>query len=215
MLFMKKFDRINKWVLGAGIALLSAGLSFGQATKVDLDKPEISQIPSPDLAGGIAKKKFKPKDWLEVELKLKIEVPRQLKETMKYIDEVKVKWYIAVKNPEKGGAKYNLLEREVVHTNVPVDEVTYLSIYISPNTLKRLSGGQGVSPRLLEDVGGVITVNGIEPVKQSGYFSMKNKGRWWESAAFARSDKYPVLNKNETPFKNLWYDRYAEIRVEK
>ena len=29
-----------------------------------------------------------------------------------------------------------------------------------------------------------------------------------------RTNKYPLLDKNETPFKFLWWDRYLEIESE-
>jgi hypothetical protein len=40
-----------------------------------------------------------------------------------------------------------------------------------------------------------------------------DKKPFWTLASdnLSRTDKVPLLNKNETPFKFLWYDRYAEI----
>jgi len=37
----------------------------------------------------------------------------------------------------------------------------------------------------------------------------KSKGRWWDKLTPYK--KIPLLNKNETPFKFFWWDRYAEI----
>jgi hypothetical protein len=41
----------------------------------------------------------------------------------------------------------------------------------------------------------------------------KGKEGWWTNSKLSdQSTKYPLLNKDETPFSNLWYDRYPEIQ---
>ena len=38
------------------------------------------------------------------------------------------------------------------------------------------------------------------------------KEGWWNAGSLSdQSSKFPLLNKHETPFKMLWWDRYAEI----
>ena len=43
----------------------------------------------------------------------------------------------------------------------------------------------------------------------------KDKPGWWVSGKLSRYDKIPLRNKNETPFKFLWWDRYLEIESER
>lgn len=180
---------------------------MAQRYKVSVDKPDFDDLPSPDVGGNTGKKNFKPKDWLEAEVKFKIESSDK---KTKFVDRVTVKWYVAVKNPE--GRGHILLEKEVNHVNVPVDEEIYASIYLSPTAVKRISGGDRAGKSILSHVGGEILINGSKPVgKDAGLFTSKGKVNWWTSGSLSRSNKIPLLNKNETPFKLLWWDRYAQI----
>jgi hypothetical protein len=183
--------------------------------KVEVEKPEVVTLQSPQLGQQSAKnKKFTGKDWMEIEVKFKVEVPPKEKKTLKLLDKVTVKCYVAAKNPD-GGKGFVLLEREVTHVNVPVDEEIYASIYLSPNSVKRMTGGDRVNERDIKEIGGEIRVNGQEAFKNSGFFSKDTQGKWWTSGQLSRYDKIPLLNKNETPFKILWYDRYAEIEPDR
>jgi len=181
--------------------------------KVEAEKPEIVKVLSPDLGGLSAKKVFRPKDWMEIEVKFKVEVPPADKKKIKFLDKVTVKWYIAVKNPE--GKGFILLEKEVNHVNVPVGQDIYASVYLSPNSVMRLTGGDRINKADIKEAGGEILVNGQQPVKNSGFFSKDTQGKWWSSGKLSRYDKIPLLNKDETPFKILWYSRYAEIEAKR
>ena len=188
--------------------------SFAMAQyKIEVEKPEIVEITSPSLGGDIAKKSFKPKDWMELELKFKIEAKDRDK---LFADKVVVKWYVAAKNPDKNSKGYVMLEKEVTHVNVPIGEDVYVSVYLSPNSIKRLTGGDRVSKSDIKDAGGEILIDGQQPVgTKKGYFTMNEKAGWWTSGSLSRYDKIPLLNKDETPFKIMWYDRYAEIEEER
>ena len=120
-----------------------------------------------------------------------------------------MKWYVAAKNPD--GKGYVLLEKEINHVNVPVGEDIFSSVYLSPTAVKRISGSDRAGKSILSHVGGEILINGSQPEKKSGYFTSKDKPGWWVSGKLSRYDKIPLRNKNETPFKFLWWDRYAEI----
>ena len=180
---------------------------MAQAYKVEVSKPEFDDLPSPEVGGNTGKKNFKPKDWLEAEVKFKIEASSK---KIKFVDRVTVKWFVAVENPD--GKGYLLLEKEVNHVNVPVGEDVSASVYLSPTAVKRISGGERAGKSILSHVGGEILVNGAQPHNKDGrYFTSKGKPGWWTSGQLSRYDKIPLRNKNETPFKFLWWDRYAEI----
>lgn len=182
--------------------------------KVNIDKPEVEDIQSPDNAGSIGgNKSFSPKDWMEIEVKFRIEAKDKDK---KFADKVTIKWYVAAKNPEKNGRGFILLEKEITHINVPVGEDVYASIYLSPNSVQRLTGSDKISKSDIKNVGGTFVIDGLTPVDQKkGFFSLDGTKVWWNSGELARYDKIPLLNKAETPFKFLWWDRYAEIEAEK
>lgn len=196
--------------LAFGVAALASPLAAQQG-KVAVDKPDFDDLQSPEVGGNTGKKNFKPKDWLEVEVKFKVEMPSSY--TEKFVDAVTVKWYVAAKNPS--GKGFILIEKEVNHVNVPVGEDVYASVYLSPISIQRLSGSESASKSVIDRIGGEIFVNGSPAVKNSGKFSSKGKPDWWASGSLSRSEKIPLLNKNETPFKFLWWDRYAEIKAER
>ncbi len=193
----------------SGLFLMQS-IAVAQDFKLDIDKVQIEKIQSPDMGGNIGNKSFKPKDWMEIEMKIKVIVPPKLKDKVKFVDKVTVKWYISAKHPD-GGKQDALLEKEVTHVNVPVNEDVFVSVYLSPTAVKRLTGSDSVSKGDIENVGGEIRVNGQEAYKKSGFFTLKSKPLWWNQSGLSRYDKIPLRNKNETPFKFLWWDRYAEI----
>ena len=196
-------------IASAFIVALSIGSASGQAAKVVGDKPSFDDIPSPEF-GGVKNKAFRPKDWLEIEAKLKISLsPEPLTKTC---DKITVKWYIAVKNPEKPGT-FLLLTKDVDHVNVPLSDDIYCSVYLSPSSIKRLTGFDRAGKSSVEYVGYEVLINGEKITQETS----KGKVGWWSMASdkISRSDKVPLLNKTETPFSPMWWDRYAEVSVER
>ena len=187
------------------IAGLSIGSAFGQAAKVTGDQPSFDDLQSPEFSGG-KQKGFKPKDWLEIEVKIKVQLAPEPKS--KTCDKLLVKWYVAVKNPEKAGTML-LLTKDVEHVNIPLDEDVYCSIYLSPASIKRLTGTDKGGKKAVEYVGYEVLVNGEKVASETS----KGKPGWWNAASnkISRSEAVPLLNKSETPFSNMWWDRYAEV----
>ncbi|MES2923742.1 MAG: Amuc_1102 family pilus-like protein [Verrucomicrobiota bacterium] len=193
----------------AAIAVLSMGSAFGQASKVLGEKPTFDDLPSPQFSGG-KDKAFKPKDWLEIEAKLKISLSPE--PPSKTCEKITVKWYIAVKNPDKAGTML-LLTKTIDHVNAPLEEDIYCSVYLSPGSIKRLTGSDKGGKTAVEYVGYEVLVNGEKKVEETN----KGKPGWWNAASekISRSESVPLLNKSETPFSTMWWDRYAEIGVER
>mgnify|MGYP001479670561 CR=1 FL=1 len=99
--------------------------------------------------------------------------------------------------------------------NVPVGEDVYSSVYLSPAAILRITGSDRAKGSV-SHIGGEVLVNGtsIQSNKER-FFTSKDKIGWWTSGKLSRYDRIPLLNKNETPFKFLWWDRYAEIKPER
>jgi len=192
----------------AVITALSMGSALGQAAKVVSSKPEFEEMASPIL-GGTKNKVFKPKNWLEIEAKLRISLSPE--PASKTCDKITVKWYVAVKNPDKLGTML-LLTRDVEHVNIPLDEDIFCSIYLSPSSIKRLIGSNVGGKGAVEYVGYEVLING-EKVAQETH---KGTVGWWNAASgkISRTDSVPLLNKMETPFSHMWWDRYAEVSAE-
>jgi hypothetical protein len=187
------------------ITSVSSGVAHAQAAKVTADKATFDDLTSPEFAGG-KQKSFKPKDWLEIETKIKTSMAPEPKS--KTCDRLTVKWYVAVKNPEKPNTML-LLTRDVEHVNIPLEEDVYVSVYLSPASLKRLTGSDRGGKSAVEAVGYEILINGVKVAEDTTKF----KTGWWNAASdkISRSDAVPLLNKTETPFANSWWDRYAEV----
>mgnify|MGYP000157908483 CR=1 FL=1 len=193
----------------AFIAAASMGSAFGQAAKVIGEKPAFDDLPSPEFSGG-KQKSFKPGDWLELEAKLKISLSPE--PPSKTCDKVTIKWYVAVKNPDKPGT-FLLLTKDVDHVNVPLEQEVYGSVYLSPASIKRLTGSDKGGKGAVEFVGYEVLVNGEKKVEETN----KGKPGWWNTASdkISRTDTVPLLTKPETPFSNMWWDRYAEVSSER
>ncbi len=198
--------------LMAVTAMATISPALAQAGKVAASDPKFDTIESPMVGGNTGRKNWKPKEWLEAEVKFKVEMPKSYKQH--FVDEVTVRWFVAVDNPK--GKGYVLLEKEVTHVNVPVGEEVYSSVYLSPSAIKRITGKDRASKGAISHIGGEISVNGTSVDGDKGrYFTSKGKIGWWTSGKLSRYDAIPLLNKNETPFAFLWWDRYAEIRNER
>lgn len=189
----------------AFIVSFCIGSAFGQAAKVTADKPQFDDLQSPEFSGG-KQKGFKPKDWLEIETKVKVQLSPEPKD--KTCDRLTVKWYVAVKNPEKAGTML-LLTKEIEHVNIPLNEDVYCSVYLSPASIKRLTGAERAGKSCVEVVGFEILINGSKVAEETTKF----KAGWWNAASdkISRSDAVPLLTKASTPFSNMWWDRYAEV----
>ncbi|MFD2160433.1 Amuc_1102 family pilus-like protein [Rubritalea tangerina] len=193
-------------------ALSMAAPLYGQAGNAEASDPKFDTLQSPVVGGNTERKSWKPKDWLEAEVKFKVEMPKTYRQS--FVDSVTVKWYVAVK-PE-GSRDVYILEKEVEHVNVPVGEDVYSSVYLSPSAIKRISGSDRASKGVIEAIGGEVIVNGTtRESNKKRYFAYGEKVGWWTKTKASRLDRVPLLNKNETPFKFLWWDRYAEIKPER
>ena len=127
-----------------------------------------------------------------------------------FIDQVTVKWYVAFKNPD--GKGFIKLSKTINHINVPIEEEIFSSVYMSPSMLKRVTGKDKAGKGDVEAVGIEVLVNG----EKVGLAAQKKPEKWWEAGSLSdQSDKFPLLNKDETPFAMFWWDRYAEIQKER
>lgn len=194
-------------VLTAAAVFLSACAGFG-ATKVDIvDKPKHNDILSPDFTG-VVSKNFRPKNWLEVEAKIKVQMKPEPKS--KTCDRLTVKWYVAVDNPDKP-TFYLKLTKDVEYVNVPLGDDVFVSIYLSPASIKRLTGLDRSGKSAVKFIGMEVLVDG-KPMADA---TDRGAEKWWTqpSDKISESTTVPLLNKDETPFAHIWWDRYAEIKA--
>lgn len=204
------FQKFSAAAVATTAILAFSGVASAQAVKVDVEKPSFDDLQSPSEFGGTKSKSFKPKDWLEVEAKMKVQMSPE--PPSKTLERLTVKWFVAVKNPERSGT-FLLLSKQVDYVNVPLNEDVYSSVYLSPASIKRLTGQDKAGKNAVELVGFEVLVNGEKKASQTN----KSQEGWWNTSSdkISRSETVPLLNKNETPFKVMWWDRYAEIAEER
>lgn len=193
----------------ATIAVFSMPHAVAQAYKVQVKAPEFEDYPSPEFGGGKSKP-FKPKDWLEIEASINVQMaPEPASQTA---DRILVKWYVAVENPDKKGT-YLLLTKDITHVNVPLNEDVFSSVYLSPASVRRITGSDRAGKRSVYMVGFEVLINGEKVAQESS----KGQPGWWNTASdkISRSETVPLLDKSESAFAHMWWDRYAEILKEK
>ncbi len=194
--------------LTAAVVFLTPNAASG-AVKVEVtEKPKSDDILSPEFSG-VKGKPSKPKDWLEVEAKIKIEMLPEPKN--KTCDRLTVKWYVAVDNPDKVGT-FLKLTKEVEYVNLPLKEDVYCSVYLSPASIRRLTGAERSGKRAVKYIGFEVVIDGKVVVDAT---DKPGKDKWWAAASekIADSTAVPLLNKLETPFAAIWWDRYPEIKA--
>jgi hypothetical protein len=129
--------------------------------------------------------------WLEVEV--------EFTSTPEFTDELTFKYYILVNG--------KLLTGEVTHTNVAAGRDNRSVMYVSPKTLARVMGKTPVTPNVVQNIAVQIVQQGA--VKSE--LSLSNAAPNWFSTVPQVAGL--VLNKNETPFAPLYWDRYEQIKA--
>jgi hypothetical protein len=192
----------------ACIAAVSTPLAEAQSYKVEAKAPEFDDIPSPEF-GGAKSKDFKPKEWLEIEASIKVLMSPA--PPSKTAEKVLVKWFVAVENPDKQGT-YLLLKKEITYVNVPLEEDVFSSVYLSPASVQRLTGSDRAGKSMVYLVGYEVLINGEKVAQETS----KGKVGWWTAASdkISSTDSVPLLDKSESAFAHMWWDRYAEILKE-
>ncbi|MFN2509087.1 MAG: Amuc_1102 family pilus-like protein [Chthoniobacterales bacterium] len=129
--------------------------------------------------------------WLEVEV--------EFTATPEFTDELTFKYYILFNG--------KLLTGEVTHTNIPAGRDNRSVMYVAPRTLARLMDNRPMTPNAIQN----IAVQLVQQGAVKSELSMDRAQPQW----FASMPQVAgfVLNKNETPFAPLYWDRYEQIKA--
>jgi hypothetical protein len=128
--------------------------------------------------------------WLEVEV--------EFTSTAEFSDELTFKYFILING--------TLLTGEVTHANILAGRDLHSVMYVSPRALARFVGNRPLAPNAVQNIAVQIVQGGAVKSELS---LMRAPAQWYTSmkgiAGF-------VLNKNETPFAPLYWDRYEQIK---
>jgi hypothetical protein len=129
--------------------------------------------------------------WLEVEV--------DFSSVQDFTDELTFKYYILMNG--------KLLTGEVTHVNVPAGRENRSVMYVAPRTLARFLGNKSMTPSSIDNIAVQIVQQGA--VKDE--LSLARAPAQWYTAIPQVAGF--VLNKNETPFAPLYWDRYEQIKA--
>jgi hypothetical protein len=174
--------------------ILVAGEVFAQARNPEFQLTKITKnlvsTPQFSYTGGQQYPTNQRDRWLEVEV--------EFSAAPEFTDELTFKYFILVNG--------KLLTGEVTHLNVAAGREKRSVMYVSPQALLRFTRNQPVTPNAIQNVAVQITQKGA--IKDELSFA-RAPAQW-----FAGLLALPgfVLNKNETPFAPLYWDRYEQIK---
>lgn len=156
------------------------------SVKLGKVQPAVVKTPEFSLTSG-PEKRSKLGQWLEVEVEYETK-PED-------IDELTFKFTILFEK--------KLLDGEVTYINIPKGRDHYAVMYVAPRSLEKLTGGRPITGASIENV----------------FIEVSKQGQVLDKASFrpGAAPNLPhiaglVLNKDETPFAPLYYDRYEAIR---
>ena len=81
-------------------------------------------------------------------------------------------------------------------------------MYVSPRTIARILNGKQLGSLDIQDVGVQLVKQGQVLATKS--FKTQGDQQWWQSQQQVTGK---VLNKNQTPFAPLIWDRYEQIKA--
>ena len=178
------------------ILLLSfAGHSRGQNRAGDFQITKITKnlISAPQFSySGAEQYQTNQRDrWLEVEV--------EFSAAPEWTDELTFKYYIL----------YNgrLLTGEVTHTNIAAGRGNRSVMYVSPRTLARFADNRPINANMFQNIAVQIVQQGAVRDEVS---LVRAPAQWFATVAQVSGF---VLNKNETPFAPLYWDRYEQIKA--
>ncbi len=158
-----------------------------QITKINR---ELVPTPEYTLSQGPSVKSNGRERWLQVEV--------DFAATPEFTDELTFKYFILIDG--------KLLTGEVTHVNILAGKELHSVMYVAPKALAHLLGNRSLTANSLQNVAVQVLAKG--EVKDE--LSLVRSRPQWFTALPAMTGF--VLNKNETPFAPLFWDRYEQIK---
>jgi hypothetical protein len=210
--------------LGLGLGFVAAGSNANAApaagappaadTKEELikfKKVEIAAQKAPDftLKGGTTDKRWKAKEWLEIDFEIDVKAPKAADRKLKFLDNVTIKYYVFMSPADQ--TKKKILVAEVTYLNVPIDETIHSVVYLSHSSIVNITGDKIVDKSQITFTGAEATYNG----NLVGIYPKGAGASWWKAPTAPPVEEGRLLPKHKTPFAPLWYDYYMEEKTDK
>jgi len=175
--------------------MLPAQVRSAREFQITRIEPTFVVTPQFAVAGGDPRPPATPATetnrWLQVEV--------EFAATPALTDQLTVKYNVLFNG--------NLFTGEVTHVNVAAGRDRRSVIYMPPRVVARYAGNRALAPNSVQNVAVQIVQQGV--VKDE--LSLARSQPQWYAALPANSGL--LLNKNETPFAPLLWDRYEQIKT--
>ena len=163
----------------------------GEDYKLVKIAPAIIRTPDYTYNGDMRRIPGPAGQWLEVEITFQSNVD--------FTDELDFKYYVLFNG--------TLLTGEVDHVSIIKGRELHSVMYITPHTLIKLMNGQQMSANAIQNVA-VQMLNKGQLIDETSWKPAQKQ--WWQTM---QQTAGLLLNKNETPFAPLYWDRYEAIKA--
>jgi hypothetical protein len=178
----------------AMVLLFGGGIAGGQTRGADFQLTKITKnlisTPQFNYTGAQQYQANLNDRWLEVEV--------QFVSAPDFTDELTFKYFILLNG--------KLLTGEVTHVNIAAGRENRSVMYVSPRALARFIGKGVLTPNSVQNVAVQVLQKGA--IKDELSFT-RAPGQWYAGLPAING---VVLNKNETPFAALYWDRYEQLK---
>jgi hypothetical protein len=174
------------------LALPSFGWAHGPAGGFQITKIDKNLITAPQYSyiGGEQITTNQRDLWLSIDT--------EFTSTLEVADDVVFKYFVLI-----GG---KVLTGEVTHTNILAGRGLRSVMFAPPKVLARFNGGRPLVAASIQNIAVQIVQQGA--VKEQANLSRASAG-WYTSLPQVPGF---LLNKNDTPFAPLYWDRYEQIK---
>ncbi|MGK0189158.1 MAG: hypothetical protein ACI9R3_004975 [Verrucomicrobiales bacterium] len=203
---MKHKKNLLITILSFAVALAATSQQAeAQGKIVSIGKVALQSQKTPDYqVSGPSKKRWTPKEWIELEVPFSVKLPGK----MVALDSLSFKYYVVLNGPKK-----TLLTATLNHSNVPGNEKIASVVYISPQTIQKIANSSTAvsGPHKMVVAYGVeVEYNGATVGFFDSTGAKSPDKAFWTKDGLERGDG--LVSKKETPFAPLWSDYHAEVR---
>jgi len=183
--------------------------------KIVAIKGESQQAPEYQISGP-RDKSTKTRYWIEIEAEVEV----QTTDPSGFIPSLEAKWYaVVMDNSKKPSAVPVRLIGTSRYKNINAkDGNIFLSAYIEPDTIERLTGQKKPRENDIEGYALVLSGPGIVTEGKHGKGLTKataeKESNWWETWNRVTLEKM-IVPKSRTPFAPLWTSRYPTEELER
>ncbi len=180
------------------------------AVKVDIKRVTVSEQPTPQFsASNVKDKRWRPKNWIEVDVEFDIQVPADAGGRNGSYSGLQLNIYLALQHTTKDG-KREVAQGTLDLLSVPAGETCHALAYISPASMRAIFMKDTVTAST--DIQGW----GVEFIAEGQRVAADAKpvnGPWWEKTDALAILPGLLLNKLQTPFAPLWGDYDVPVKA--